>query len=636
MKENFRMPRIPDEKILSILESEGLITSTQQKACITYQQEYTRNTGQKIPLATVMEKLKIMSADKISSIVRAIESANIPDTLPSIGKDEEDEEAPPKPRPRISPASLKFKEEKEEKEEEEEEEEEQRPPKAMKRPLVEVEREEEEEEEEEEESDASSDEEFEDEKSEDEEEREDEDEEEREEMEQKSIVVAYLLLLLFGMVGAHRFYLRHYRSAVLYALTFGFLGVGVLLDFFLIPWMMRRYRKLAAEGKIPSEWEELARYLKSSDMQRSPKWAQRETALQKIGNFANTSLQILCMFAFPVLLGGIALAAWNPIVPLLSFAWFTVFLLGRPLTKAIASQDGWQHVPFLSFFNRNIDQGLGFYFHHAPLSVLGYILYPLWMPFSILANPKRRLESFLFLWIVISGMVFTSDILFYLLYAFDFVYRPPVLHLLLIEGIVYLGSFLLAMCFSVPVFTSLISFKLRQKNTATKIFGGWGVFVSAAFCLFLLFGGTWRFWESHQHAYRRVITRLKVEPERMSIKNSVKAFVSLVPENWAQLPDEELQKYNPVLPNLISKDSGLYTLSTVISPSGAKALIVKAGHYPLMLMDQYRQAYTSWNQLPQAYQKVVLETCAPPSCPWMNSFLFPSLPKERLLEDFTE
>jgi hypothetical protein len=39
-----------------------------------------------------------------------------------------------------------------------------------------------------------------------------------------------ILLMLFGTLGAHRFFVGRIRSGILYFLTFGFLGAGVVLD----------------------------------------------------------------------------------------------------------------------------------------------------------------------------------------------------------------------------------------------------------------------------------------------------------------------------------------------------------------------------------------------------------------------
>lgn len=54
-------------------------------------------------------------------------------------------------------------------------------------------------------------------------------------MQTKSVVVAYVFWLLLGIFGGHRFYLGHTWVGVLYLFTFGCLGIGWLIDLFLIP-----------------------------------------------------------------------------------------------------------------------------------------------------------------------------------------------------------------------------------------------------------------------------------------------------------------------------------------------------------------------------------------------------------------
>lgn len=53
-------------------------------------------------------------------------------------------------------------------------------------------------------------------------------------MSEKRILPTFLLCLFLGIFGAHRFYVRKYGTAVLQILTFGGLGIWVLIDFILI------------------------------------------------------------------------------------------------------------------------------------------------------------------------------------------------------------------------------------------------------------------------------------------------------------------------------------------------------------------------------------------------------------------
>jgi TM2 domain-containing membrane protein YozV len=63
----------------------------------------------------------------------------------------------------------------------------------------------------------------------------------------KSKSVAYLLLVFLGWVGGHRFYLGKIGSGVLYALTLGLLGFGLLYDLFTLGSQVDLYNlKLAA------------------------------------------------------------------------------------------------------------------------------------------------------------------------------------------------------------------------------------------------------------------------------------------------------------------------------------------------------------------------------------------------------
>ncbi len=51
-----------------------------------------------------------------------------------------------------------------------------------------------------------------------------------------SKTVGYLFWLV-GFTGAHRFYYGKTKTGILWFFTFGLLGVGWLIDFFLIPWL---------------------------------------------------------------------------------------------------------------------------------------------------------------------------------------------------------------------------------------------------------------------------------------------------------------------------------------------------------------------------------------------------------------
>ena len=48
---------------------------------------------------------------------------------------------------------------------------------------------------------------------------------------QKSKLVALLLCIFLGWLGAHRFYVGKVGSGIIYFLTWGWLGIGIFIDF---------------------------------------------------------------------------------------------------------------------------------------------------------------------------------------------------------------------------------------------------------------------------------------------------------------------------------------------------------------------------------------------------------------------
>jgi TM2 domain-containing membrane protein YozV len=64
-----------------------------------------------------------------------------------------------------------------------------------------------------------------------------------------SLVVGYILWI-FGFFGAHRFYYGRTVSGIIYFCTLGLLGIGWLIDVFLIPGMDKEADMTYTEGNI--------------------------------------------------------------------------------------------------------------------------------------------------------------------------------------------------------------------------------------------------------------------------------------------------------------------------------------------------------------------------------------------------
>jgi TM2 domain-containing membrane protein YozV len=64
-----------------------------------------------------------------------------------------------------------------------------------------------------------------------------------------SVAVGYILWI-FGFIGSHRFYYGKTKTGILYFFTLGLLGIGWIVDLFLIPGMDREADIKYVEGDI--------------------------------------------------------------------------------------------------------------------------------------------------------------------------------------------------------------------------------------------------------------------------------------------------------------------------------------------------------------------------------------------------
>ncbi len=64
-----------------------------------------------------------------------------------------------------------------------------------------------------------------------------------------SLLIGYLTWI-FGFMGAHRFYFGKPISGTVYFFSFGLLGIGWVVDFFLIPGMNRQADRRFKDGPL--------------------------------------------------------------------------------------------------------------------------------------------------------------------------------------------------------------------------------------------------------------------------------------------------------------------------------------------------------------------------------------------------
>jgi TM2 domain-containing membrane protein YozV len=64
----------------------------------------------------------------------------------------------------------------------------------------------------------------------------------------RSLAVAYILLVLFGVLGIHHFYLGKLTRGLIYLPTVGVLGLGVIVDLVTLPSQTRTINARRAIG----------------------------------------------------------------------------------------------------------------------------------------------------------------------------------------------------------------------------------------------------------------------------------------------------------------------------------------------------------------------------------------------------
>ena len=64
----------------------------------------------------------------------------------------------------------------------------------------------------------------------------------------KSMAVAYVLLIVLGYLGIHRFYLGKIGTGILYLLTLGLFGIGIIVDLFITAGSVRKINAKRALG----------------------------------------------------------------------------------------------------------------------------------------------------------------------------------------------------------------------------------------------------------------------------------------------------------------------------------------------------------------------------------------------------
>lgn len=72
---------------------------------------------------------------------------------------------------------------------------------------------------------------------------------------QRSLLVAYLLWIFFGIFGAHRYYLDDNNLGTMFLCTLGFFGIGWCIDGLLIADLVEHCNEMRLELKSQSNFK---------------------------------------------------------------------------------------------------------------------------------------------------------------------------------------------------------------------------------------------------------------------------------------------------------------------------------------------------------------------------------------------
>ncbi|NUM36120.1 MAG: TM2 domain-containing protein [Candidatus Brocadiae bacterium] len=288
----------------------------------------------------------------------------------------------------------------------------------------------------------------------------------------KSYVTAYFIWLFLGIIGGHRFYLGKWFTGLLYAVSFGFLGVGWLLDFFLIVPMVKSARKKAtlqvlSEANVPEEAP-------------LPAWAKESSFF----GLLELPFQIMFFLFFPGIL-----VIFAVLLHQIEFAIMIVVLLALvgllgSFQKTLLQYPFLDKIPALGDAISIVTDLHKFYYNNKPRSFLYYLFYPVSGFIGILFSEKSRIEFKLYLKILGSLLlVLIIDTIF----SYSSLYPP---HLDWKDAIFIIFLQLIMMFFAllslvIPMVSTSFQWNLQGRKRTSQFF----TFLGLSLAIF--FGNLW-------------------------------------------------------------------------------------------------------------------------------------------------
>lgn len=290
---------------------------------------------------------------------------------------------------------------------------------------------------------------------------------------QKSQVKGYLLLIFFGWLGAHRYYLGRWKTGLLYMVSLGFFGYGILFDLIFLYFMVKKRNQEGPRFQVDEEdrisfWS----LFFSREKEELAPWAIEKIGFfKKIFDFFDNLIRIFMLLVGPLLILLAALYIDGSFLIGLIVLFVLVLVayvgnMGKSLETFHKIFERYPQLAGIPFLSEVIDTVSGFYdyyFENKPKNVFYYMFYPLFLIFPSKKNKvERRLYRNLIILILIT-LVFENAIT-----ADDTYMSWSVImgHIALIAIMIVI----LAVMPLVPIVTTSFKFRLSGKTIRLKIF----------------------------------------------------------------------------------------------------------------------------------------------------------------------
>ncbi len=442
----------------------------------------------------------------------------------------------------------------------------------------------------------------------------------------KSYALAFLLWLMLGWLGAHRFYTGRWVTGLLYAASFGLFGLGWGFDLLLLIGMVARANR-----------ERLARPAPPLDAIPAPSWAADRGPLDVLDFLLRIAFFLAAPFVFVILC---VLMNRMELIVLVVAVLVACGLLGN-LSRWLERLEAAGKMPLVDDALERVRFFHDFYFEHRPRSFFYYLFFPVTAPVACLISADARREAWMYARLI--GMV-VAVIVIEQVYSYFSTYPP---HLgpgdaLQIAFVMNLFTVFTVVVFMIPTITTSFALNLSGQQGKLK-----GLMILAL--IVALPAGVLRYYKQFDGvslaSQQLLKMRLKKPSFRQELGESTGMFLTYHAQRmpadgasaFAAHPDLTA-KYRRHIAGLTPNDEvNAFTVFTLSLPGESQPWLgvrlwfgLTDPPQLLFVASPNAQLYTQWNDLPPAVQEQfqVIEEYEPE-----NQKRFDLIAKAALIDD---